>query len=76
MSVPDGQRWRLLATFNGGFIYADGSNGSSIGGRKYEPLQDGLATLVAYRDGRVDVRAGTAARSPGRRSPSPARACR
>ena len=41
MSVPNGQRWRLLATFNGGFIYSDGSNGSSIGGRQYEPLNDG-----------------------------------
>ncbi len=55
MSVPPGQRWRLLATFNGGFIYNDGSNGSSIGGRQYEPLKAGLATLLAYRNGRVDV---------------------
>lgn len=57
MSVPYDQRWRLLATFNSGFIYADGHNGSSIGGRMYEPLQRGLATLIAYRDGRVDVKA-------------------
>ena len=57
MSVPYGERWRLLATFNGGFIYRDGSNGSSIDGRSYEPLKAGLATLVAYRDGRVDVKA-------------------
>jgi hypothetical protein len=56
MSIPAGERWRLYATFNGGFIYADGNNGSSIGGRKYEPLKDGLATMIAYRDGRVDVR--------------------
>jgi hypothetical protein len=56
MSVPFGQRWRLYATFNGGFIYSDGSNGSSIGGRSYEPLKAGLATLIAYRDGRVDVK--------------------
>jgi hypothetical protein len=56
MSVPFDQRWRLLATFNGGFIYKDGDNGSSIGGRSYEPLKRGLATLVAYRDGRVDVK--------------------
>jgi hypothetical protein len=59
MSVPNGQRWRLLATFNGGFIYRDGQNGSSIDGRLYEPLKDGLATLIAYRDGRVDVRTWT-----------------
>ena len=56
MSIPAGERWRLYATFNGGFIYADGNNGSSIGGRMYEPLKDGLATMIAYRDGRVDVR--------------------
>src|SRR5215831_20016389 len=56
MSIPYDQRWRLLATFNGGFIYRDGQNGSSIGGKQYEPLQDGLGTIVAYRDGRVDVR--------------------
>ncbi len=56
MSIPFGERWRLFATFNGGFIYADGNNGSSIGGHQYEPLKDGLATMIAYRDGRVDVR--------------------
>jgi hypothetical protein len=56
MMIPDDQRWRLLATFNGGFIYNDGNNGSSIGGRQYEPLKDGLATMIAYTDGRVDVK--------------------
>jgi hypothetical protein len=56
MQVPYSQRWRLLATFNGGFIYRDGNNGSSINGMQYEPLEDGLATLISYRDGRVDVR--------------------
>ena len=56
MSVPYGQRWRLLATFNSGFIYKDGHNGSSINGLSYEPLTNGLATLVGYRDGRVDIK--------------------
>ncbi len=55
MSVPLDQRWRLLATFNSGFIYRDGDNGSSIGGVQYEPLRKGLATMLAYRDGRVDI---------------------
>ena len=55
MSVPYGERWRLLATFNGGFTYIDGHNGSSINGLTYEPLKDGLATLIGYRDGRVDI---------------------
>jgi hypothetical protein len=67
MSVPYGQRWRLLATFNSGFIYADGHNGSSIGGAMYEPLQRGLATLVAYRDGRVDVETWTGGTVAGAR---------
>lgn len=56
MMVPFDQRSRLLATFNGGFIYRDGNNGSSIGGTMYEPLKQGLATLIAYRNGRVDVK--------------------
>jgi hypothetical protein len=55
MSVPHDQRWRLLATFNGGFTYIDGHNGSSINGLSYEPLKDGLATLIGYRNGRVDI---------------------
>jgi Phosphodiester glycosidase len=59
MMVPDSQRRRLLATFNSGFIYIDGHNGSSINGRTYEPLQDGLATLIGYRDGGVDVKTWT-----------------
>ena len=55
LQVPYGQRWRLLATFNGGFIYNDGRNGSTVDGVGYEPLKDGLATMVAYRNGRVDI---------------------
>lgn len=53
--VPYGQRWRLLATFNGGFTYIDGHNGSAVDGLTNEPLRQGLATLVGYRDGRVDI---------------------
>jgi Phosphodiester glycosidase len=65
MSVPYGQRWRLLATFNGGFTYIDGHNGSSINGLSYEPLKDGLATLVGYRDGRVDIKTWTSGPNAG-----------
>jgi hypothetical protein len=53
--VPYGQRSRLLATFNGGFTYEDGENGSTVNGRVNEPLKDGKATLVGYSDGRVDI---------------------
>ena len=66
MQVPPGERWRLLATFNGGFIYRDGDNGSSIGGSMYEPLKRGLATMIAYRDGRVDIRAWSGGEVAGR----------
>jgi hypothetical protein len=55
MMVPYSERWRLLATFNGGFIYTDGSNGSTDNGRMNEPLKDGNATLVGYKDGRVAI---------------------
>jgi Phosphodiester glycosidase len=65
MSVPNGQRRRLLATFNGGFTYIDGHNGSSINGLTYEPLKDGLATLIGYRNGRVDIETWTGGPNAG-----------
>jgi Phosphodiester glycosidase len=55
MMVPDSQRSRLLATFNGGFTYTDGNNGSADNGRTNEPLADGNATLICYRDGQVAI---------------------
>ncbi len=55
MMVPHDQRWRLLATFNGGFTHDDGNNGSAVNGRTNEPLLDGKATLVGYRNGRVNI---------------------
>lgn len=55
MMVPYGQRWRLLATFNAGFTYNYGGNGSTDNGRINEPLKPGLATLVGYRDGRIAI---------------------
>ncbi len=55
MMVPNSQRWRLLATFNGGFTYEDGENGSNVNGQVNEPLKDGKATLLGYRDGRVEI---------------------
>jgi phosphodiester glycosidase len=55
MMVPRDQRQRLLATFNGGFTYVDGNNGSADNGRTNEPLKDGNATVIGYRDGRVAI---------------------
>ena len=65
--VPQGQRWRLLATFNSGFTYKDGHGGFAVNGRTYEPLRRGSATAVAYADGRVDVKAWTGGAAPGSR---------
>jgi Phosphodiester glycosidase len=63
--VPFDQRWRLLATFNGGFTYVDGNNGSADNGRTNEPLTDGNATLIGYRDGRVAIVKWTGGPNPG-----------
>jgi hypothetical protein len=53
--VPHSQRWRLLSTFNGGFIYADGLNGDALNGVTNEPFKQGNATVVAYKNGKVDI---------------------
>jgi hypothetical protein len=55
MMVPQDQRWRLLSTFNAGFVYTQGYNGSTDNGAVNEPLHDGNATLVGYKDGRVAI---------------------
>jgi hypothetical protein len=65
MQVPAGQRGRLLATFNSGFTYKDGHGGFAVNGVTYEPLRQGLATLVEYRSGRVDVTSWRGGSSPG-----------
>jgi predicted DNA-binding transcriptional regulator AlpA len=66
MEVPYSQRWRVLATFNSGFIYTDGLNGDALDGQVNEPLKYGLATLVAYRNGRVNVIKWRGGPAPGR----------
>jgi hypothetical protein len=65
MMVPDDQRSRLLATFNGGFIYTDGLNGSADNGRTNEPLTDGNATLIGYSDGRIAIVKWSGGPNPG-----------
>jgi hypothetical protein len=66
MEVPHSQRYRLLATFNSGFIYADGLNGDAVNGVTNEPLKQGNATVVAYKNGKVDIVNWTGGTSPGR----------
>jgi hypothetical protein len=66
MQVPYGERWRLLATFNSGFTYKDGHGGFAVSGHVFEPLRPGDATLVGYRNGRVDVVAWQGGPNPPR----------
>jgi hypothetical protein len=55
MDVPQARRGRLLASFNSGFKLSDSHGGFVLDGHTYATMQDGQATLVGYRDGRVDV---------------------
>jgi hypothetical protein len=55
MDVPGSRRGGLLATFNSGFKLSDSHGGFVLGGHTYATMRDGQATLVGYRDGRVDV---------------------
>ena len=57
LMVPQALRSRLLATFNSGFKLSDSGGGFAFGGRTYAPLKDGLATVIGYPGGRVDIRA-------------------
>jgi hypothetical protein len=55
MEVPQSQRWRLLATFNSGFLHRDSGGGFFVDGDSVAPLRQGQGTIVAYKNGRVDV---------------------
>ena len=59
MDVPPELRGRLVATFNSGFKLEDSGGGFATGGHTYAPLHDGLATILRYRDGSVEMRAWT-----------------
>ncbi len=60
MEVPLSTRNRLLATFNSGFKLRDsggslGTGGYVLGGTTYAQMKNGLATLIGYRDGRMNI---------------------
>ena len=63
--VPLRLRSRLVATFNSGFKLSDSGGGFVTGGHTYAPLKAGLATILRYRDGRVDVRSWTGPATAG-----------
>ncbi|HEV2426589.1 MAG TPA: phosphodiester glycosidase family protein [Acidimicrobiales bacterium] len=62
--VPLSARARLLATFNSGFYEKDGAAGFYTARLLYHPMIRGLATVVRYSDGRVDVVAWTGGTTP------------
>ena len=63
--VPPSARPRLLATFNSGFYEADGAAGFYVHHTLYHPMIVGLATVVRYTNGRVDVTRWTGGPRPG-----------
>ena len=76
MEVPHRHARRLVATFNSGFKLADSGGGFAYDGHTYAPLHDGIATIVRYRNGRVDIVAGPAAPTSDPTSSTRARTCR
>ncbi len=46
---------KVVAGFNSGFRFNDGAGGFYLEGRQAVPLQDGKASIVIYKDGRVDI---------------------
>ena len=55
MEIPMSLRSKLVASFNSGFKLADSGGGFAVGGHAYAPLKNGLATLVRYRNGQMNV---------------------
>jgi hypothetical protein len=53
--VPEAARDKVVATFNGGFPLETSNAGLIYRGRVREAMVDGIATVVEYRDGRVDI---------------------
>ena len=54
--VPTSLRSKLVATFNSGFKSSDTNSGGFVyQGHTYAPLQNGFATIVRYRSGKVDI---------------------
>ncbi|HEY2334085.1 MAG TPA: phosphodiester glycosidase family protein [Solirubrobacterales bacterium] len=53
--VPQPMRKRVVATFNGGFPLETSNAGLIYRGKVRETMVDGIATVIEYRDGRVDI---------------------
>lgn len=53
--VPPPRRKRLVATFNGGFPLETSNAGLIYRGKVVGAMVNGIATVVEYRDGRIDI---------------------
>ncbi len=53
--VPPSLRDRVVATFNGGFPLETSNAGLIYRGQVIAPMVDGIATVVEYRNGSVDI---------------------
>lgn len=53
--ITPSERPRVAAAFNGGFRFQDAHGGFYLGGRTAVALRAGAASLVIYRDGRVNI---------------------
>jgi Phosphodiester glycosidase len=53
--VPAARRRSLVATFNGGFPLETSNAGLVYRGHTVATMVNGIATLVEYRDGRIDI---------------------
>jgi hypothetical protein len=65
--VPPPLRKRVVATFNGGFPLETSNAGLVYRGQTVETMVNGIATLVEYRDGRIDIVRWAHGASPGPR---------
>ena len=53
--IPTSLRYRLVAAFNSGFKLVDSGGGVVVNRHTYAPMKNGLATLVRYTSGKVNV---------------------
>jgi hypothetical protein len=53
--VPRDRRRHLVATFNSAFKLADSGGGFASGGHTYATMKNGYATVLRYRNGRVNI---------------------
>ena len=53
--VPATTRHVLVATFNSAFKLLDSGGGFAYNGHTYAPLKSGLATILKYRGGKVNI---------------------